>query len=250
MRVILALLFFFLPAIATAQGAASLVADSVTVTEDQRLIASGNVEAFYQDTSLTASRIIYDQAADRLTISGPIVIQASDGTILTADQADLEPQLQNGILQGARLVLNQQLQVAANQIDRQEGRYSQLYKTTASSCNVCGDEAPLWSIRSERVVHDQKDKQLYFENATFLIKDIPIFWIPRMRLPDPTLQRTSGFLIPEQRNTTQLGTGVKIPYFITLGDHRDVTLTPYVWSRMTDPTSSPMATSDLQMTTS
>ena len=228
MRLILALLFFLLPISAVAQGTASLVADNVTLTEDKRLIATGNVEAFYQDTTLRASRIIYDQATDTLQITGPIVIQTKDGTFLTAREADLDPQLQNGILRGARIVLNDQLQLASNQINQEGQRFLQLYKTTASSCNVCGDKAPLWSIRSESVIHDRDEQQLYFENAIFLIKDIPVFWIPRIRLPDPTLERSAGFLIPEQIITSELGTGYKIPYFIPIGDHKDLTLTPYL----------------------
>jgi LPS-assembly protein len=72
------------------------------------------------------------------------------------------------------------------------------------------------------------EKQLYFENATFHIWDFPIFWIPRMRLPDPSLKRAAGLLIPRQQITSRLGTGVKLPYFIPLGDHADVTLTPYL----------------------
>ena len=228
MRLILALLFFLLPISAVAQGTASLVADNVTLTEDKRLIATGNVEAFYQDTTLRASRIIYDQATDTLQITGPIVIQTKDGTFLTAREADLDPQLQNGILRGARIVLNDQLQHASNQINQEGARFLQLYKTTASSCNVCGDKAPLWSIRSESVIHDRDEQQLYFENAIFLIKDIPVFWIPRIRLPDPTLERSAGFLIPEQIITSELGTGYKIPYFIPIGDHKDLTLTPYL----------------------
>ena len=228
MRLILALLFFILPMSAVAQGTASLVADNVTLTEDKQLIATGNVEAFYQDTTLRASQIIYDQATDTLQITGPIVIQTTDGAFLTAREADLDPQLQNGILRGARIVLNDQLQLAANQINQEGERFLQLYKTPASSCNVCGDKAPLWSIRSQSVIHDRDEQQLYFENAIFLIKDIPVFWIPRIRLPDPTLERSAGFLIPEQVTTSELGTGYKIPYFIPIGDHKDLTLTPYL----------------------
>jgi len=37
-------------------------------------------------------------------------------------------------------------------------------------------------------------------------------------------------LIPELRNSDLLGLGIKLPYFITLGDHRDLTLTPYLSS--------------------
>ena len=46
-------------------------------------------------------------------------------------------------------------------------------------------------------------------------------------MPDPTLKRATGFLQPEVRTTSELGPGLKLPYFIALGDHRDLTVTPY-----------------------
>ena len=223
-----AILFALLPAVCNAQGVASLVADSVRIEDRARLIATGNVEVFYDGQRLSAGQIIFDQDADRLEIFGPLVIQAADGTLLAADRASLDPKLENGLLRGARLVLDQQLQLAANQIDRVNGRYSQLYKTAVTSCQVCGSQAPLWSIRAERVIHDDVERQLYFENATFMIRDVPVLWIPKARLPDPTLTRATGFLIPSIRTTNQLSTGIKTPYFIALGDHRDLTLTPYI----------------------
>lgn len=216
------------PALVTAQGAATLVADNVTLNDQDQLIATGNIEVLYLGDRLTAEQIIYDRATDQLFIQGPIVIRTADGTVLTAEQGALDPQLENGMLQGARIVLDQQLQLAANQIDRREGRYLQLYKSAATSCQVCGDKPPLWEIRAERVIHDSQERLLYFTNATFRVRGVPVLWVPRMRLPDPTLDRATGFLEPEQRNTTQLGTGVKVPYFITLGDHADITVTPYV----------------------
>ena len=233
MRALTLLVAFLLPSSLMAQGAATLVADQVTLNDQEQLIAAGNVEVLYAGDRLTASQIIYDRGRDQLSITGPIVIRTADGTVLLADRAELDPQLENGILQGARIVLDQQLQLAANQIDRRDGRYSQLYKTVATSCQVCRDRAPLWDIRAGRVVHDTQEQQLYFTNATFRVRGVPLLWLPQMRLPDPSLDRATGFLIPEQRNTTQLGTGIKIPYFITLGDYRDITLTPYLSSETT-----------------
>lgn len=228
MRAFFLCALLWLPISVTAQGAANLVADSVSLNGEDQLIASGNVEVLFDGSRLTASQILYDQTSDTLEITGPIFIKTSDGTILTADRATLDPRLENGILQGARIVLDQELQLAANQIDRRDGRYSQLYKTSATSCRVCGTGAPLWEIRAERVVHDAEERQLYFSNATFRVRGVPLIWLPRMRLPDPTLDRSTGLLIPRQRNTTQLGFGIKLPYFIKLGDSRDLTLTPYV----------------------
>ncbi len=228
MRFLLLLLALLAPTAALTQEAARLIADRVTLNTTGQLVAEGNVEAFYAGTSLLASAIIYDQTADTLQITGPIVIRTADGTLLTADRADLDPRLENGILLGARIVLDQQLQLVANQIDRQQGRYSQLYKTSATSCRVCGDGPPLWEIRAERVIHDDVERQLYFQNASFRIRGVPLIWLPRMRLPDPTLDRATGLLIPEQQNTNRLGFGIKLPYFITLGDSRDLTVTPYL----------------------
>ena len=228
MRVLGIVMLLLLPGVALAQAQATLVADQVTVTADQRLIAAGHVEVFYDGTKLTATSITYDQADDLLTIAGPILIVAADGTIFTADAASLDPRLENGILRGARLVLDQQLQLAANQISRVDGRYSQLAQVAATSCHVCDGRAPLWEIRAANVVHDQVEQQLYFDNATIRIAGVPVLWLPRMRLPDPSLRRATGLLIPRIRSSDLLGFGLKLPYFIALGPSRDLTVTPYL----------------------
>ena len=222
-----------LPQLGQAQGAATLVADTVFVTDDQRLVAQGNVEVLFDGTRLSAARVTYDQVSDQLVIEGPIFLVIDDGTIMTASRASLDPTFENGILRGARLVLDQQLQLAANQISRVDGRYNQLLRVVATSCQVCEDDTPLWEIRASRVVHDQLERQLYFDDAQFRVMGVPIIWVPRMRLPDPTLDRATGLLIPQLRSSDLLGTGLKLPYFVRLGDHRDLTLTPYLSSNTT-----------------
>ncbi|SLN18185.1 LPS-assembly protein LptD [Roseisalinus antarcticus] len=224
----LLVLLMLLPAAARAQGAATLVADRVQVTQARQLVAEGNVEVFYDGTRLSAARVTYDEATDQLAIVGPILIETPEGDILTADRASLDPQLENGLLRGARLVLQRQLQLAANRIDRVEGRYTQLYRTAATSCRVCGDRPPLWEIRAERVIHDEVAQQLYFDNAVLRVGGVPVAWVPRMRLPDPSVSRAAGLMVPEIRQTDRLGTGIRLPYFLPLGPSRDLRLTPYL----------------------
>lgn len=213
---------------------AMLIADRVEIAGDNRLIASGAVEVLVDGIRLKAQTITYDASADQLTIDGPIYMVTDDGTILVASQAELSDDLQNGILRSARMVLAQQLQLAATEINRVGGRYTQLYKAVASSCTVCASNpVPLWQIRAERIIHDEDAQQLYFHNARFEIAGVPVFYLPRLRLPDPSLERATGLLTPEFRSTDQLGFGIKLPYFITLGDHRDLTVTPYLSSNFT-----------------
>lgn len=216
---------------AAAQVPATLVADSVVLTADGRLVAEGNVEVFYDGTRLSASRVSYDRAADRLIIDGPILVAAADGTVFSATQATLDPRLESGILLGARLVLDRQLQLAAGRIDRQEGRFTTLTQAAVTSCRVCPNRPPLWEIRAGQVIHDEAAQLLYFENAQFRIRGVPVFWLPRLRMPDPSQDRATGFLTPRIRSTDQLGTGILLPYFIRLGQSRDLTLTPYLSTR-------------------
>ncbi|MBV0914048.1 LPS-assembly protein LptD [Anianabacter salinae] len=213
---------------AAAQTPATLVADQVALSGDQTITATGNVEVLYEGSRLRAPRIVYDQEADRIVIDGPLTIVQPDGTVLTGEQADLDADLLNGIVLGARIVLDEQMQIAGAEAFRVNGRYNQLGNAVASTCRVCGDGPPLWQIRARRVVHDQEEKQIYFYDARFEVGGLPIAYLPRLRMPDPTLKRATGFLTPSYRVSDLFGFGIKVPYFIAIDDHQDLLLTPYL----------------------
>ncbi|MCP5038008.1 MAG: LPS-assembly protein LptD [Rhodobacteraceae bacterium] len=208
---------------------ASLVADRIQVIGNSGLLAEGNVVAIFNNVRLSATRITYDQVSGVLNITGPITLRNEDGTIILADTAQLSSDLRNGLMQSARVVLDQQLQIAAAEINRVNGRYTQMSKVVASSCQVCTDRpVPLWAIRASRVIHDQEERQLYFHNAQLRFMDIPVFYLPRLRLPDPTVTRATGFLVPRIRSNSNFGTALYLPYFITLGDHADLLIAPFI----------------------
>jgi LPS-assembly protein len=211
---------------------AMLVADEVFLEGDNRLVAIGNVEALYQGRRLLARRATYDKATDSLTLDGPLTLYDGGATVVLADSAQLDGDMQNGILRGARIVMEDQLQLAAQQVTRTNGRYSQMYKAAVTSCHICEDGTPpLWQIRARRVIHDQVERQLYLEGAQFQILGTPVLYVPELRLPDPTVERATGFLVPSLYNSSLLGFGPKVPYFITIGDHSDLTLTPYLTNK-------------------
>ena len=182
--------------------AATLLADRIEVTGSNRLIAEGNVEVYWHEHRLTASRILYDKASDRLTIDGPIrmVEPGATGSVILADAAELSRDLQNGVLTGARMVLSRELQLAANRIERQDGTRTVMHEVVASSCRVCiTDPEPLWEIRARTITHDTTTRQLLFESAQFRAMGVPLIWLPHLRMPDPTVERMSGVLRPSLR---------------------------------------------------
>lgn len=221
----------------TGQGSpATLLADSVTLDGNDKLTASGGVVIWHRGTRLVASRVIYDRASGGAVIEGPIHLSQpgrrgnQDDTIVIADSAQLDPNLQDGILRGARLVLARELQLAARQMQRQDnGRLTTMQNVVASSCQICAsDPIPLWEIRARRITHDADTRMLHFDQPQFRAFGVPLASLPWLTAPDPTVERMSGFLRPQFRTTSSLGVGIKLPYFVTLGDHADVTLTPYV----------------------
>lgn len=231
----------FTPSSATAD-AATVLADRMILQADNTLIASGGVVVWYQDARLVASRIIVNGDSGDLTIEGPIhlsrpgVTDPGRDAIVIADSAQLDRKLQDGIIRGARLIIARELQLAARQATRSgEGRFTRLDRVVASACLVSPQNpTPLWEIRARSITHDAQTRLITFENPQLRAFGIPIAAAPfTITAPDPTVDRKSGFLRPEIRTTSNLGFGVKIPYFQTLGDQADLTITPYVSANRT-----------------
>ena len=238
LRTVIVLVIALLPLWASAQTTADdprpavLVADELFIAADRELVARGNVEVFQGDVRMRAEEIRYDRQTGELRITGPIRLQDGEDVTMLASAAELDGTLRTGILTGARVVIDQQLQLTAARVARGGDRYDQLYKTAVTSCKICDDgQPPLWQIRARRIIHDKQERQLYFDQAQFLIRDIPVFYVPRLRLPDPTVERATGFLTPSYRSTTELGFGIKVPYFFALREDRDLTVTPYISGR-------------------
>lgn len=217
--------------------AATLLADSVILKDDRTLIAAGGVVVWYRGARLVAPRIIVDGASGDLTIEGPIhlskpgAIDPEAEAILIADSAQLDHGLQDGLIRGARLVIARELQLAATEATRTgNGRITTMRQVVASSCNICAaDPTPLWEIRARSITHDAQTRLISFEHPQLRALGMPIAGAPfTITAPDPTVERQSGFLRPQFRTTSGLGFGIKLPYFQTLGDHADLTLTPYV----------------------
>ena len=106
---------------------------------------------------------------------------------------------------------------------------NKFYKTYASTCNICEqDRTPLWEIRAERIEHDENLKQIYFYRSQFRFLGVPVLYSPLLRLPDPSLKRAKGFLVPDIKYSKSSNIKIKMPYFLPLNKSSDVLLTPEI----------------------
>ncbi|MDC0943022.1 hypothetical protein OAR49_00090 [Pelagibacteraceae bacterium] len=92
-----------------------------------------------------------------------------------------------------------------------------------------GDKCPPWTIQSTKMLHDNKKKTVYYDNAIIKVYNIPIFYLPKLSHPDPSVDRRSGFLPPSFSNTKNLGEGISIPYFFDIAKNKNFTITNRIY---------------------
>ena len=103
-----------------------------------------------------------------------------------------------------------------------------------TACEPCANDPkkpPLWQVQAARIIHDQSEKMLYFEDARVEFFGVPLAWVPFMSAPDPTVKRKSGFLFPTVSDTTQYGFGVEVPYYWALAPNYDLTVSTMATTR-------------------
>ncbi len=229
---LLCTLIMVAPTLALAQKAPpiSVLADSIYINQTtDELIASGNVQVFFEGTTLYASEIRYNSRTDTVTASGPVRIVDAGGTVVTADFAELSADLKSGLATGARIMFANQLQIAAAEAARVNGSFNTMSNVVASSCLVCkARPTPIWQIRAEQVIQDEKAERIYFTHAKLELFGRPIFYLPTMSIPTTEVDRATGFLRPEFFSADSIGDGIRIPYYITLGDSADTTISTIV----------------------
>ena len=146
-----------------------------------------------------------------------------------AESAALTPDLEEGLITSARLLIAGKMQMAAAEVRRSGGRYATLYKTIASSCTICAENpTPTWALRASRITQDELERRIYLENARLELFGVPVGFLPRLSIPAPGVERASGFLEPRFLQSDIYGFGIKTPYYRVLGPSADATLTPFV----------------------
>jgi len=208
----------------------SLIADVITVSEDGNVInAKGNVNISFEDQSLKASMISYNKLTGKIIALGPIILDDGNQAVILADEAILDKNFNNAVLKRVRFVLSRSLEISSAKVIRENSRFNNFYETIASTCMVCKkNKTPLWEIRSRKIVHDSKLKQVYFYNSQFKLSGIPIMYFPTLRIPDPSVKRANGFLTPEINHSSVTGTELNLPYFVALNKSSDMIFKPKI----------------------
>jgi LPS-assembly protein len=201
---------------------------------NSRVSAVGNVQMFYNGTSVEADKVIYDQKTKRLHAEGNIRMTDADGKITYANIMDLSDDYRDGFVDSLRVDTADQTRMAATRADRSSGNYTVFENGVYTACAPCKDDPkkpPLWQVKGARIIHDQTEKMLYFENAQLEFFGVPMAYLPYFSTPDPTVKRKTGFLMPGFSTASAYGYGVETPFYWAIAPDYDATFTPRFTTR-------------------
>jgi len=197
---------------------------------NSRVSAVGNVQLFYNGTSVEADKVIYDQKTKRLHAEGNIRLTDVDGKITYASILDLSDDYRDGFVDSLRVDTADSTHMAASRADRSSGNYTVFENGVYTACAPCKDDPqkpPLWQVKGMRIIHDQINKMLYFENAQLEFFGVPLAYIPYFSAPDPTVKRKTGFLMPSYTTSSSYGFGVETPFYWAIAPDYDLTFNPF-----------------------
>src|ERR1700716_2913530 len=201
---------------------------------NSRVSAVGNVQMFYNGTSVEADKVIYDQKTKRLHAEGNVRLTDADGKITYGQIIDLSDNFRDGFVDSLRLDLPDQTRVASSRAQRTSGNFTVFENGVYTACEPCKDDPlkpPEWQVKAARIIHDQGEKMLYFEDARIEFYGVPLAYMPYFSAPDPTVKRKTGFLMPLLSTSSLYGVGISMPYYWALAPDYDVTLSPTITTR-------------------
>ncbi|MGO4525369.1 LPS-assembly protein LptD [Microvirga sp. 2MCAF35] len=217
-------------------------AKEIVYDNDKNTIAaSGDVQMNYQGRTLQADRVTYDRNTGRVFAEGNARLTDAGGTVATGDRFELTDDFKNGFIDSLRVVQTSVEQgrplttrFSAPRAERAEGETTVFERGTYTACEPCKDNPerpPLWQVKAAKIIHNNSERTIYYEDATLELFGIPVAYMPYFWTPDPTVKRKTGFLSPRYVYSSSLGYGVSVPFFWAIAQNYDLTFNPTFLTR-------------------
>ncbi len=135
---------------------------------NKRVNAVGNVQIYHRGATLEADKVIYDETTKRMHAEGNVRLTDADGQITYGEIMDLSEDFRDGFVDALRLETPDQTRFAATRANRTGGNFTVFQSGVYTACEPCKDDPkkpPLWQIKAARIIHDEGEKMIYFENA-------------------------------------------------------------------------------------
>lgn len=207
-----------------------LEADEVVFDEEAgKVTAQGRVEIVNNGHTIYANQVTYTIEQDKLLATGDVVFKETDDTALFVDSLELTGQMKQAVLTNLSLRLPElgTVLVAASGEKINDHTYA-IHDATYSPCQTCktGDRLP-WQIRANTITYDSEEREMVYDDATFDVYGVPVFYLPWFKHPVGEARPKNGWLFPRFGTSTNLGAEVQLGYYhFNPENNSDYTLRP------------------------
>lgn len=193
-------------------------------TENNIVIATGNVVVFSPTYYLSASKIIYNKDEETFELFDNVLI-LKDNSIQTQSDYALINMKKDSYSQTPVLLFDKESNLWVNSKKSTKNNTEiDLDSSIISSCD-CVD--PAWSIRVSSATYDTDNKWVHAYNPRLYFRDVPVFYSPYLGFPTDTTRRT-GLLPPTIGYSSGEGMYYSQSLFIAPKSNYDLEIVPQI----------------------
>lgn len=198
----------------------------VSGSESERVVVyDGNVDARIGIYRLQADKVTVYEAKNRVVAEGNVVFDQGEFQRITGSRAEWNYQTKVGFFENSTGFTNQTqdgtiMYFTADHVEKVSGNRIVIIK---GEITACGDDlVPKWSFRADRATIVLADR-VKADRPKFLVKGVPVLWLPFVSVSIKPRDRASGFLTPTFSGSGQKGFRISNAYYRTLGRSADIT---------------------------
>ena len=162
----------------------------------QTVTAIGNVQIYYDRYTLDAEKIVYDEKSGRLIATGGVRMLEPNGNIITTERLDITDDFRDAFVGSLNVVTIDEARFSAQTAERRDANLTIFRRGIYTACKPClehPERPPLWQIKAARIIHNEAEQTIYYENARLEFFGIPVAYVPYFFQPDPKYQPQDGF---------------------------------------------------------
>lgn len=201
------------------------------------LVADGNVEVIKGSSVLRANSLIYKKNDKMLFADGDVRVKDFEVGNLKASKLEMKDDFSAGKFFDSKIFFNDGSYLTSPQVERKSPLITVLKNPVFSICpnpeisannDVAGKRRDFFSIKSTQTTIDRVDNVMRSKGGVMRFYNVPVFYTPRLTIALPSKDKKSGFLHPSYAKSTNLGLGIKIPYYFYIAPNMDLTTTPLI----------------------
>ncbi|HEU4596095.1 MAG TPA: LPS assembly protein LptD [Pyrinomonadaceae bacterium] len=200
--------------------------ESISGPEGARVVVhEGNVDARIGIYRLQADKVTVYTATNKVLAEGNVVFDQGEFQRITGSRAEWNYQTKIGHFENSTGFTNQTqdgtiIYFTADRVEKVAGNKVVVLNGEVTACG--DDEVPKWSFKTSRAVITLNDR-VRASKPKFLVKGVPVLYLPYVSVSIKPRDRASGFLTPTFSGSGKKGFRITSGYYQTLGRSADIT---------------------------